>query len=158
MSDSNPNENEAHERWMREAVGQAELAMAAGEVPVGSVLVRGDRVIASGANQTITDNDPTAHAEIIAIRRAARFLGNYRLTDCDLYVTLEPCIMCWGACVQARIRRLVYGAPDLRWGCLGSRLDLRGPGLFNHTPAVTGGILENICRDLLQEFFRARRT
>lgn len=145
------------EHWMRLALQQAEQARAAGEVPVGAVIVADDRQLAAGYNRTITDTDPTAHAEIVVIRQAAGLMGNYRLTDCDLYVTLEPCIMCLGACVQARIRRLVFGTTDPRWGCLGSRLDLRAPELFNHAIAFTGGILADDCRALLQDFFQQRR-
>jgi tRNA(adenine34) deaminase len=147
----------ADEKWMRLALAQAEIARSMDEVPVGAVVVAGDRLVAAGFNRTITDNDPTAHAEIVAIRQAAAILDNYRLTDCDLYVTLEPCVMCLGACVQARIRRLVFGTPDPRWGCLGSRLDLRSPDLFNHAIRFEGGVLADECRQLLQEFFQDKR-
>ncbi len=144
-------------QWMTAALAEAEKARAGGEVPVGAVIVTEGRILATGHNRTISDTDPTAHAEVVALRAAARIIGNYRLVDCDLYVTLEPCVMCLGACVQARIRRLIYGTPDPRWGCLGSRLDLRGPDLFNHQPEVAGGLLAEECRRLLQEFFQARR-
>jgi tRNA(adenine34) deaminase len=145
------------EGWMAAALAEAEAAGREGEVPVGAVVVRDGAVVAAAHNRTIGLNDPTAHAEILALRQAAAAVGNYRLPDCDLYVTLEPCAMCVGACVQARVRRLVFGAPDPRWGGLGPRLDLGRPGLFNHDLAVTGGVLEGPCRERLQDFFGRKR-
>lgn len=150
-------QDERDRQWMEAALAQADAAEAAGEVPVGAVLVHGDALVAAAHNQTLGLNDPTAHAEILALRLGAAAVGNHRLTGCDLYVTLEPCAMCVGACVQARIRRLVFGTADPRWGCLGSRLDLGRPGLFNHDLAVTGGILADPCRDRLQAFFARKR-
>jgi tRNA(adenine34) deaminase len=145
------------EGWMAAALAEAEAAEREGEVPVGAVVVRDGAAVAAAHNRTIQLNDPTAHAEILALRLAAAAVGNYRLAGCDLYVTLEPCVMCVGACVQARVRRLVYGAADPRWGGLGSRLDLGRPGLFNHDLAVTGGVLADICRERLQDFFNRKR-
>lgn len=145
------------EGWMAAALAEAEAAEREGEVPVGAVVVRDGAVIAAAHNRTIGLNDPTAHAEILALRQAAAAVGNYRLSGCDLYATLEPCAMCVGACVQARVRRLVYGAPDPRWGALGPRLDLGRPGLFNHDLSVTGGLLEGPCRERLQDFFGRKR-
>ena len=143
--------------FMRLALQQAGRARAAGEVPVGAVLVSGDRVIAEGANQPIACHDPTAHAEIEALRCAGRALGSYRLTDTTLYVTLEPCPMCAMAIVHARVRRLVFGAWDPRAGAAGSLTDIFAlPGL-NHRVDVFGGVLMEECGSLLREFFAERR-
>lgn len=143
--------------FMRLAMEQALRARAAGEVPVGAVLVEGDRVIASGANRPIASNDPTAHAEIEALRSGGRELGSYRLGDTTLYVTLEPCPMCAMAIVHARVRRLVFGAWDPRAGAAGSVIDIFGlPGL-NHRVDVFGGVLMEECGSLLREFFAERR-
>lgn len=145
------------EACMREALALARTAEAAGEVPVGCVIAQGGRIIASGFNQPISRCDPTAHAEIEALRAAAGVLGNYRLPDCTLYVTLEPCPMCAGAMVHARIGRLVFGAADPRAGAAGTVFDIvRSPAL-NHRVEVRGGVLEDECRELLQAFFRRRR-
>jgi tRNA(adenine34) deaminase len=143
--------------FMRLALEQAGRALAAGEVPVGAVLVSGDRVIASGANRPIAASDPTAHAEIEALRAGGRTLGSYRLTDTTLYVTLEPCAMCAMAIVHARVRRVVFGAWDLRAGAAGSVIDIFAlPGL-NHRVDVFGGVLLQECGSLLKEFFAERR-
>jgi tRNA(adenine34) deaminase len=143
--------------FMRLALEQASRARAAGEVPVGAVLVGGDRVIAAGANHPIASNDPTAHAEIEALRSGGRALGSYRLTDTTLYVTLEPCPMCAMAIVHARVRRLVFGAWDPRAGAAGSVTDIFAlPGL-NHRVDVFGGVLMEECGNLLREFFAERR-
>lgn len=142
---------------MRLALEQAARARAAGEVPVGAVLVIGDRVISDGANRPIASNDPTAHAEIEALRAGGRALGSYRLTDTTLYVTLEPCPMCAMAIVHARVRRLVFGAWDPRAGAAGSVTDIFAlPGL-NHRVDVFGGVLMEECGSLLREFFVERR-
>jgi len=147
--------NDAH--WMREALAQAQAAMQAGEVPVGAVLVRGGRVIATGRNAPIAGHDPTAHAEMAALRAAARQLGNYRLDGCTLYVTLEPCAMCSGAMLHARLPRVVYGAADPKTGAAGSVVNLFAEPLLNHQTQVTGGVLAEECGALLSDFFRARR-
>src|SRR5215469_8311561 len=142
---------------MRLALDQAGRARAAGEVPVGAVLVGGGRVIGDGANRPITSSDPTAHAEIEALRAGGRALGSYRLTDTTLYVTLEPCAMCAMAIVHARVRRLVFGAWDPRAGAAGSVTDIFAlPGL-NHRVDVFGGVLLEECGGLLREFFAERR-
>ena len=126
-------------------------------VPVGAVLVIGDTVVARAFNQPITANDPTAHAEVLVLREAARVLGNYRLTDATVYVTVEPCLMCVGAMVHARVREVVYGASEPKSGALVSTIRaLESPGL-NHRFAVTGGVLEDDCRAIIQEFFRQKR-
>lgn len=142
---------------MRLALEQASRAQAAGEVPVGAVLVSGDRVVAGGANNPIAANDPTAHAEIEALRAGGRALDSYRLTDTTLYVTLEPCPMCAMAIVHARVRRLVFGAWDPRAGAAGSVIDIFAlPGL-NHHVDVFGGVLMDECGTLLRDFFAERR-
>jgi len=143
--------------FMREAIDQARLGLAAGEVPVGAVLVIDDQIIARAFNQPIGAVDPTAHAEVRVLRDAARAIGNYRLTDAVVYVTVEPCLMCVGALVHARVREVVFGAPEPRTGALVSSLrGLDVPGL-NHRFAITGGVLETECRDIIQQFFKDRR-
>jgi tRNA(adenine34) deaminase len=143
--------------FMRAALREAVAAGAAGEVPVGAVLVRGEDIIATGANKPIAASDPTAHAEIEALRAGARILGSYRLTDTTLYVTLEPCVMCAAAIVHARVRRLVFGAWDPRAGGAGSITNVFAlPGL-NHRVDVFGGVLMEECARVLQEFFAQRR-
>jgi tRNA(adenine34) deaminase len=146
------------EMWMEEALRLAAKAQAAGEVPVGAVLVRDGSILGRGWNQVIGTNDPTAHAEIIALREAAASLGNYRLTGCELYVTLEPCAMCAGAMVHARIGKLVIGADDPKAGAAGSVIDVFGSALANHRVAVERGVLAGRCMETLQAFFRERRS
>jgi tRNA(adenine34) deaminase len=146
------------EGFMRLALSAAEQAGRMGEVPVGAVVVHEGRVIAVAHNQPITDHDPTAHAEIRAMRMAARSLGNYRLIDCDLYVTLEPCAMCAGAMQHARIRRVVWGAPDPKTGACGSVIDLFAEPRLNHHAQTTGHVLAHTSADLLRAFFAARRN
>jgi tRNA(adenine34) deaminase len=142
---------------MAAALEQARLALAAGEVPVGAVLVVSGRIVARSFNQPITANDPTAHAEVLALREAARALGNYRLTEATVYVTVEPCLMCVGAMVHARVREVVYGAAEPKSGALTSAVKaLDSPGV-NHRFAVTAGVLEEDCRAIIQEFFRDKR-
>jgi tRNA(Arg) A34 adenosine deaminase TadA len=139
------------------AIEQARLGLAAGEVPIGAVVVSGGEVVARAFNQPIRACDPTAHAEVLALREAARRLGNYRLTGTVLYVTVEPCLMCVGALVHARVAEVVYGAAEPKTGALVSTVaGLETPGL-NHRFAVTGGVREAECRDLIQRFFRERR-
>src|SRR5271157_1745021 len=145
------------ELWMEEALREAQRALALGEVPIGAVVVRDGRVIGRGSNQPITTNDPTAHAEILALREAGQSTGNYRLLDCDLYVTVEPCAMCAGAITHARIRRLVYGAEDPRAGAVHSMLQLLNHPKFNHQVEVSSGVFAARCMDLLQTFFREKR-
>jgi tRNA(adenine34) deaminase len=145
------------ERWMREALRMAESARNSGEVPVGAVLVRGGEVIGRGSNAPIRNSDPTAHAEMTAIREAAERAGNYRLENCALYVTLEPCVMCAGAMVNARLGRLVFGARDLRFGGVRSKFRIADSDLLNHRVEVTEGVLAAECVELLKAFFEARR-
>ncbi|GAB1579447.1 tRNA adenosine(34) deaminase TadA [Bordetella petrii] len=141
------------------ALQQAEAAWRVGEVPVGAVVVdaRG-QVLGTGFNRTITDHDPTAHAEIVALRAAARHLSNYRLPGISLYVTLEPCVMCIGAMLHARLARVVYGAADPKTGACGSVLDVGAVARLNHHTTITGGVLAEPCGDLLRRFFRERRS
>jgi tRNA(adenine34) deaminase len=143
--------------FMRLALEQAELARQAGEVPVGAVVVKDGQVIAAGWNAPVASHDPTAHAEIVALRAASQARGNYRLDGCDLYVTLEPCAMCAGAMLHARLRRVVYGAPDPKTGAAGSVADLFADTRLNHRTAVTGGVLAAECGALLAGFFQSRR-
>lgn len=143
--------------WMQRALALAHRAEQAGEVPIGAVLIRAGTVLGEGWNQPITACDPTAHAEVIALRQAARLVGNYRLPGSTLYVTLEPCALCAGALVQARVARVVFGAGDSRNGACGSVFDiLRNPAL-NHRADITGGVLAGDCAELLRDFFRERR-
>jgi len=150
--------SDADTAYMRLALEQAALARAAGEVPVGAVVVCEGEVVGRGFNRPIGAHDPTAHAEIAALRDAAARLGNYRLAGCDLYVTLEPCAMCAGAIQHARIRRLVWGAADPKTGACGSVVDLFAEIRLNHHATSTGGVLAAECAQLLQDFFAARRA
>lgn len=142
---------------MHAALDQARLGLAAGEVPVGAVLVIGDAIVASAFNQPITASDPTAHAEVLVLREAARVLGNYRLTYATVYVTVEPCLMCVGAMVHARVREVVYGAAEPKAGALVSAIRALEHPSLNHRFVVTGGVLEDECRATIQEFFREKR-
>lgn len=143
--------------YMRQAIAQAGNAWALGEVPVGAVVVKDGEVIATGFNQPIGNHDPTAHAEIMALRAAASILGNYRLPGCELFVTLEPCAMCSGAMMHARLARVVYGAPDPKTGACGSIVDLFAQERLNHHAEVVGGVLAEECGNLLRAFFAERR-
>lgn len=148
---------DADERWMREALAEARLARERGEVPVGAVVVRGGAVVGRGGNQPIGGADPTAHAEIVALRAAARAAGNYRLTGAALYVTVEPCLMCAGALVHARIGRLVFGAAEPRAGAVRSIMRALDHPALNHRVEVAGGVLELECTALMRAFFAERR-
>ena len=143
--------------FMRAAIDQARHALSMGEVPVGAVVVRDGRVLATGFNQPIGAHDPTAHAEIAAMRAAAQAIANYRLVGCELYVTLEPCVMCAGAILHARITRLVFGARDPKTGAAGSVVDLFAEARLNHHAEVVAGVLADETGALLTEFFRSRR-
>lgn len=147
----------ADEEFMRRALELARRGEAAGEAPVGAVVVLAGEVIGEGYNQPISTNDPTAHAEIVALREAARRIGNYRLAGAELYATLEPCVMCAGALVHARIARLVFGARDLRFGGVRAKFRLADSDLLNHRVEVVEGVLGAECTELLQRFFARRR-
>jgi tRNA(adenine34) deaminase len=148
-------ETDAH--WMREALAAARDAADLGEVPIGTCIVVGDTVLATAGNRTRLDNDPTAHAEMVALRAAAKVATNYRLSDAVVYSTIEPCVMCAGALIQARVRRLVYGAPDERAGAVESHFRVCDTDFLNHQIEVSAGVLEAECREVMQDFFRARR-
>jgi tRNA(adenine34) deaminase len=156
--DAAKRDDEQDRVWMRRALELAQRAAEVGEVPVGAVLVQGHEVVGEGWNRPISLCDPTAHAEMIALRAAAAWIGNYRLVDSTLYVTLEPCPMCAGAMVHARVARVVYGAADPRAGAAGTVFDLLRSTVLNHRAEVTGGILADECGTLLREFFRSRRS
>jgi tRNA(adenine34) deaminase len=145
------------EAWMRYAIRLAQRAEQQGEVPIGAVIVKDDQCIAEGWNMPIATHDPTAHAEIMAIRRGGIALENYRLCDATLYVTLEPCVMCMGAISHARIKRLVFGAFDPKRGAVCNALSLTDANFLNHRVNWTGGVLEEECGELLKDFFRVRR-
>jgi len=146
-----------HAYWMNKALELAGRAEAAGEVPVGAVLVKGNQLIAEGWNQPITSHDATSHAEIMAMRAAGKKLNNYRLIDTTMYVTLEPCSMCVGAMIHARVAKVVYGAPEPRTGALGGAFDLLAANQHNHLFEVEAGVLAEESKTLLQTFFRSRR-
>jgi tRNA(adenine34) deaminase len=152
-----PEERFPDERWMEEALRLARMAEVAGEVPVGAVVICGGRIVGRGWNQVVSNADPCAHAEIQALRDAARELGNYRLSGCELYVTLEPCAMCAGAIVHARIARLVFGARDPKAGAVGGVMQVINHPKLNHRVEVMEGVLGGRCMDILQAFFRDRR-
>ena len=143
--------------WMGHALALAEAAGARGEVPVGAVIVKDGAIVGRGGNAPVAQNDPTAHAEIAALREAGRALGNYRLPGCELYVTIEPCAMCAGAILHARVARVVYGAPDPKTGACGSVVDLFAEPRLNHHTTVQGGVRAGECGRLMQQFFDARR-
>jgi tRNA(adenine34) deaminase len=147
----------ADELWMEEALREARRAESLGEIPVGAVIVLNDRVLARAGNRNLTDYDPSAHAEILALREAGRVVGNHRLANCTMFVTIEPCAMCAGALVHARIKRLVFGAADAKAGAVGSVLQVVNHPKLNHRMEVTPGVLASRCMDLLQDFFRRKR-
>ncbi len=145
-------------RWMEEAIREASAAGARGEVPVGALVVLDGRLAGRAGNASVAEHDPTGHAEIRALRAAALAVRNYRLTGAILYVTIEPCVMCMGAALHARVARLVYGCADPKGGAAGSLFDLSADARLNHRIAVTAGVGEEACRTLVQEFFRTRRA
>ena len=145
------------EKWMQYAIIEANIAKDKGEVPVGSIIVQNNQIIAKAHNCPISKNNPTAHAEIEALRKAGKKLLNYRLPRTTLYVTLEPCAMCLGAMVHARIERVVFGASDPKSGVCGSTIDLSSESFFNHQISVSGGVLEQDCKNILQSFFKSMR-
>jgi tRNA(adenine34) deaminase len=145
------------ELWMEEALRSAQRALGAGEVPVGAVIISDGQIVGRGWNRNLTDSDPTAHAEIVALREAGKNLGNHRLGDCELFVTIEPCAMCAGAMIQARLKRLIYGADDPKAGAIRSVMQVLNHPQLNHRMQVRGGVLAGRSAELLQEFFRRRR-
>jgi len=145
------------ELWMEEALREAQRAQANGEVPVGAVVVCAGQIVGRGSNRNLLDYDPTAHAEIVALREAGRALENHRLAGCTMYVTIEPCAMCAGAMVHARVERLVYGADDVKAGAAKSVMQVVNHPKLNHQMEVTGGVLAGRCQEMVQEFFREKR-
>src|SRR5947209_638112 len=145
------------EQYMRAALDEALKAQAAGEVPVGAVVVLGREILGRGANRNLRDSDPTAHAEVVALREAGKKLGNHRLSECSLFATIEPCAMCAGAMIHARLERLVYGAADAKAGAVQSVMQVINHPLLNHQMEVVGGVLGEECTALIQDFFRRRR-
>ena len=145
------------EKWMKIAIDEAHLAMDENEIPVGAVLVKDNKLIGQAHNRPIINHDPTAHAEIEVLRMAGKKLRNYRIPKSTLYVTLEPCTMCFGAMIHARIERVVFGASDSKSGICGSTINLSSESIFNHQISVSGGVLEHDCKNILQSFFQSRR-
>lgn len=146
-----------NEKWMKEAIKQAKKAAQKDEVPIGCVIVKDDQIIARAYNKREMKQCSTAHAEILAIEKACKKLSSWRLEDCDLYVTLEPCPMCSGAIIQSRIRNVIFGAYDPKGGCMGSNMNINDVRGFNHYPDIEGGILQDECSRLLKDFFKAKR-
>mmetsp|Transcript_1040 Transcript_1040/g.820 ORF Transcript_1040/g.820 Transcript_1040/m.820 type:complete len:153 (+) Transcript_1040:217-675(+) len=147
-----------HLELMSHALEQARLAKKKDEVPIGAVVSSiSGKIISKAYNLTISLSDPTAHAEIIAIRKAAKIIGNYRLTDTILYITIEPCVMCMGAAIHARIKQIVFGASDPKWGAAGSMYAFHNDTRFNHNPEILKGIMENQCRNIIEYFFKKKR-
>lgn len=146
------------ELWMEEALRCAQRALDAGEVPVGAVVVCAGKMVGRGWNRNLSDHDPTAHAEVIALREAGAAMGNHRLSECELFATIEPCAMCAGALVHARVKRLVYGANDAKAGAVGSVMQVLNHPALNHVTEVTAGVLAGRCAELVQAFFRERRS
>lgn len=146
-----------NEKWMKEAIKQAKKAAQKDEVPIGCVIVKDDQIIARAYNKREMKQCSTAHAEILAIEKGCKKLSSWRLEDCDLYVTLEPCPMCSGAIIQSRIRNVIFGAYDPKGGCMGSNMNINNVRGFNHYPDIEGGILQDECSRLLKEFFKAKR-
>jgi len=145
------------ELWMEEALREAQRALEAGEVPIGAVVVLDGKVVGRGSNRNITDSDPTAHADILALRQAGAQVGNHRLEDCELFATIEPCPMCAGSMVHARLKRLIYGANDPKAGAVGSVMEVLNHPKLNHRMEATAGVLAGRSAELLQQFFRSRR-
>ncbi|MFZ0956553.1 MAG: tRNA adenosine(34) deaminase TadA [Candidatus Sulfotelmatobacter sp.] len=154
---THPAPTPSDELWMEEALREAHRALEAGEVPVGAVVVCEGRIVGRGWNRNITDSDPTAHAEVVALREAGAAIGNHRLGDCELFVTIEPCAMCAGALLHARIKRLVYGADDPKAGAVDSVLQVLSHPQLNHHVEVASGVLAGRCAEVLQAFFKSRR-
>src|SRR5438477_3903869 len=149
---------ERDSQWMRLALEQARLAAEAGEVPVGALVIKDGEILASARNRNLLDHDPTAHAEMVALRQAASRVGNHRLVGCEMFVTIEPCAMCAGAMIHARLARLVYGAGDPKAGAAGSVLDILNHPRLNHRMQVTPGVSADKCSELLKSFFQAKRS
>ena len=146
-----------NEIYMLEALKEAELAKLEDEVPIGCVIVKDDQIIARSHNQRDKTNNPLGHAETLAIKKASEVLGDWQLVDCDLYVTIEPCIMCGGAIIQSRIRKVIYGAPDLKGGAFGSSINILNADNINHRPEVISDVLEEQCSTIIKDYFKSKR-
>ena len=146
-----------YSKYMLEALKEAELAKLEDEVPIGCVVVKDDQIIARAHNQREVSNNPLGHAETLAIKKASEVLNDWQLVDCDLYVTIEPCIMCGGAIIQSRIRRVIYGAPDLKGGAFGSSINILDAQNINHRPEIVKGILEEECTKIIKDYFKSKR-
>ena len=144
-------------KYMLEALKEAELAKLEDEVPVGCVIVKDDQIIARAHNQREVTNNPLGHAETLAIKKASEILNDWQLVDCDLYVTIEPCIMCGGAIIQSRIRKVIYGAPDLKGGAFGSSINIVDAQNINHRPEIVKGVLEEECTKIIKDYFKSKR-
>ena len=144
-------------KYMKEALKEAELAKLEDEVPIGCVIVKDDQIIARAHNQRDKSHNPLGHAETLAIKSASEVVGDWQLVDCELYVTIEPCIMCSGAIIQSRIKRVVYGAPDIKGGAFGSSINVLEAGNINHHPEVVKGVLENECSSIIKNYFKSKR-
>ena len=144
-------------KYMQEALKEAELAALEDEVPIGCVIVKNDKIIARAHNQREVTNNPLGHAETLAIKKASKILNDWQLVDCDLYVTIEPCIMCGGAIIQSRIRKVIYGAPDLKGGAFGGSINILDAQNINHRPEIVKGILEEECTKIIKDYFKSKR-
>ena len=157
MCDGFLNYMEDYSKYMLEALKEAELAKLEDEVPIGCVIVKDDQIIARAHNLRETTNNPLGHAETLAIKKASEVLGDWQLVNCDLYVTIEPCIMCGGAIIQSRIRKVIYGAPDLKGGAFGSSINILDASNINHHPEVVKGVLEEECTKIIKDYFKSKR-
>ena len=157
MCDGFSNYMERYEKYMLEALKEAELAAQEDEVPIGCVVVKDDRIISRAHNQRDKSHNPLGHAETLAIEKASEIIGDWQLVDCELYVTIEPCIMCAGAIIQSRIKKVVYGAPDLKGGAFGGSIDVMNANNINHHPEIISGVLEKECAQIIKDYFKSKR-
>ena len=157
MCDGFSNYMERYERYMLEALKEAELAAQEDEIPIGCVIVKNDKIISRAHNQRDKSHNPLGHAETLAIKKASEVLNDWQLVDCELYVTIEPCIMCAGAIIQSRIKKVVYGAPDLKGGAFGGSIDVMTANNINHHPEIISGVLEKECSEIIKDYFKSKR-
>ena len=157
MCDGFSNYMERYEKYMLEALKEAELAAQEDEVPIGCVIVKDDKIISRAHNQRDKSHNPLGHAETLAIEKASEIIGDWQLVDCELYVTIEPCIMCAGAIIQSRIKKVVYGAPDLKGGAFGGSIDVMNANNINHHPEIISGVLEKECAQIIKDYFKSKR-
>ena len=157
MCDGFSNYMECYEKYMLEALKEAELAAQEDEVPIGCIVVKDDKIISRAHNQRDKSHNPLGHAETLAIKKASEIIGDWQLVDCELYVTIEPCIMCAGAIIQSRIKKVVYGAPDLKGGAFGGSIDVMNANNINHHPEIISGVLEKECAQIIKDYFKSKR-